>query len=164
MDPRRIVAEGYDRVADRYAQWAYHEVVDEARPRYVALVLDSLPEGASVLELGCGGGGPSTRQLAARFSLTGVDISARQVELARQSAPGATFIHADMSRVEFPSSSFDGVVAFYAPPSEAHERARRDRLSVLLAQGRAEGLPLVGFWVDCLPRALVSPRRSGLVL
>jgi SAM-dependent methyltransferase len=113
-DPRRIVAEGYDRIAERYARWAHHKVVDEARPRYTAVLLEALPEGASVLELGCGGGGPTTQALAARFALTGVDISARQIEFALRHVPTAEFLHADMTRVAFPPASFDGVAAFYA--------------------------------------------------
>ena len=34
-----------------------------------------LPKGARVLELGCGAGVPDTQRLAARFQLTGVDVS-----------------------------------------------------------------------------------------
>jgi SAM-dependent methyltransferase len=113
-DPRRVVAAGYDRIAERYARWAYHEVVDEARPRYTAVLLEALPEGARVLELGCGGGGPTTQALATRFALTGVDISERQIEIARRYVPNAEFLHADMTRVAFPPESFDGVAAFYA--------------------------------------------------
>jgi len=52
--------------------------------------------------------------LAERFALTGMDISTRQIELARRNVPGATFIHGDMTRVRFPPASFDGVAAFYA--------------------------------------------------
>jgi SAM-dependent methyltransferase len=113
-DPRRIVAAGYDRMAERYASWATREVVDATRARYEALLLERLPAGARVLELGCGGGGPTTRRLAARFALTGVDLSARQIALARAAVPDAAFVHGDMTRVAFSPRSFDGVAAFYA--------------------------------------------------
>jgi SAM-dependent methyltransferase len=113
-DPRRIVAEGYDRMAERYARWAAEGLADGARPRYEAVFLGRLPAGARVLELGCGGGGPTTRRLAARFALTGIDLSARQIDLARANVPGAEFVHGDMTRVAFPPGSFDGVAAFYA--------------------------------------------------
>lgn len=43
----------------------------------------ALPEGARVLELGCGSGNITTRRLAERFIVTGMDISARQIELAQ---------------------------------------------------------------------------------
>jgi SAM-dependent methyltransferase len=113
-DPRRIVADGYNRMAERYAWWSRDEVVDATRPKYLSLLLDSLPNGADVLELGCGAGGPTTRQLADRFKLTGVDISERQIELARLAIPHATFVCDDMRRMSFPSRTFDAVVSFYA--------------------------------------------------
>jgi SAM-dependent methyltransferase len=112
-DPRQIVAAGYDRIAERYADWAINAVVDEARPRYVSLILDRLAPGADVLELGCGGGGSTTRQLADRFALMGVDISSRQIELARRNLPAARFIHADLAELDLTPASFDAVVAFY---------------------------------------------------
>lgn len=110
----RTVAAGYDRIAERYARWLSDEVVDDVRPRYTQLLLDALPAGAAVLDLGCGGGGPTTRQLAERFALTGVDLSARQVELSRQNVPNATFRQADMTTLSFEPSSFDAVASFYA--------------------------------------------------
>jgi ubiquinone/menaquinone biosynthesis C-methylase UbiE len=63
MDPKRIVREGYDRIAERYAVWAGHARTDE-RERYTRVLLDALPLGASVLELGCGSGVPTTLALA----------------------------------------------------------------------------------------------------
>ena len=36
------------------------------------------------------------------------------LELARQQAPGATFVKADMTALDFPPGTFDAVVAFYS--------------------------------------------------
>jgi SAM-dependent methyltransferase len=113
IDPRRIVADGYNTIADRYFDWS------DARPsatrlRWLARALELIPEGSDVLDLGCGAGVPMTRSLAMGRRVTGVDISARQVELARAAVPEATFIHADMSALELPPASFDAVVAFYS--------------------------------------------------
>ena len=55
--------------------------------------------------------------------MTGVDISARQLEIARSEAPAATYLHADMASVAFPPDSFDGVAVFYSlfhVPREEH--------------------------------------------
>jgi SAM-dependent methyltransferase len=112
-DPRRIVADGYDRIAETYAAWvARGEGVH--RQRHLALLEAELPAGASVLDLGCGAGLPVAGRLAERFVVTGIDISARQIELARQNVPAATFIHADMTTVELPPASFDAIVAFFS--------------------------------------------------
>jgi cyclopropane fatty-acyl-phospholipid synthase-like methyltransferase len=73
-----------------------------------------LPAGASVLDLGCGAGVPVARDLAVDFSMTGVDVSAVQIDRARRLVPTATFVQADMVTVEFQPQSFDAVVCLYA--------------------------------------------------
>ena len=123
-DPKQIVEQGYDHVAGRYLAWAGGVRVAE-RAKYTALLLDRLPAGAEVLELGCGAAAPTTRLLAEKFRVTGVDISARQIALARQNVPGAQFLQADMTRLDFPPASFDAVTAFYAighAPRDEHPR------------------------------------------
>ena len=113
LDPKRLVEQGYDRIAGRHHEWGA-----QARPgekaRYAAVLFERLPGGASVVELGCGSGSTTTERLAERFQLTGVDISARQIELIRQRIPHATFIQADMASLDFPAESFNGVAAFYS--------------------------------------------------
>jgi SAM-dependent methyltransferase len=52
--------------------------------------------------------------LAQHFAVTGVDLSARQTELARQNVPNATFLQADMTALTLPPASFDAVVAIYS--------------------------------------------------
>ena len=112
-DPRRIVADGYDAIAERYFAWS------DARPSpprlaWLARTLERVPAGSEVLDLGCGAGVPMTRALADGRAVTGVDISARQIELARAAVPGARFIHADMTGLDLPSDSLDAVVAYYS--------------------------------------------------
>ena len=113
MERKRIVEQGYDRIAERYAMWAAQVWSDE-RARYMGLIVSSLPDRAEVLELGCASGGPTTQALAARFRLTAVDLSARNVELARANVPSASFLHADMTKLEIEPASFDAVVAFFS--------------------------------------------------
>jgi len=105
-----------------YAGWASTVRANE-RARYTAELLERLPAGAAVLELGCGAGIPTTRALAERFAVTGVDIAARQIELARQNIPSAQFIHVDMATLDVAPASFDAVAAFYSIihlPREEH--------------------------------------------
>jgi SAM-dependent methyltransferase len=113
MERKRIVEQGYDRIAERYAAVAARERSDE-RARYTDLIARGLPDGATVLELGCGAGGTATQALAERFALTGVDLSARNDDLARVNVPIATFLHAEMTALEFESERFDAVVAFFS--------------------------------------------------
>jgi ubiquinone/menaquinone biosynthesis C-methylase UbiE len=112
-DPKKIVADGYNQIADGHLAWARRTRTEE-RARYASVLLDRLSPGARVLELGCGAGIPTTRQLAARFSVTGVDISHEQLARAWQNVPGASFVLADMTEIRFAPGSFDAVAAFYA--------------------------------------------------
>lgn len=113
IDPREIVARGYDTVAERYLEWS---PLRPSGPRlaYLERACELIPAGSHVLELGCGAGLPMTQALAERRDVTGVDISATQVELARRNVPAATFLHADMTTVAFDPGSFDAVAAFYS--------------------------------------------------
>ena len=113
VDPKRIVADGYDRVAAQYLAWSGLRP-SAARLRALDLAEERIPRGSDVLELGCGAGEPMTRTLARGRRLTGVDISAAQLALARRNVPTAAFLQADMTAVSFEPASFDAVVAFYA--------------------------------------------------
>ncbi len=90
----------------------------DARDPVTLTALDELarglPDGGTVLDLGCGAGVPVTQWLAQRFVVTGVDVSARQLELAGQRVPGATLIKASMTEVDFAPGAFDAAVAFYS--------------------------------------------------
>src|SRR5690242_12506740 len=95
-EAKRIVAAGYDVIARRYMEWSDLDP-SPARLRYLARLLELVPLGTDVLELGCGAGIPVTQALAAWRQVTGVDISAAQVALAREHVPQATIIQADMT-------------------------------------------------------------------
>ncbi|MDQ2967631.1 MAG: class I SAM-dependent methyltransferase [Actinomycetota bacterium] len=110
-EPKEIVARGYDAIALRYAEWAGK--VDSPVMEWVRDLDTRLEDGADVLELGCGRGVPATRELARRHRVTGVDISAVQIELARHHVPEASFVHADAMDLEVAPASFDAVAALF---------------------------------------------------
>jgi len=111
--PEKIVALGYDEMASDYGSWALrHERHD--RDKYTKLLIERLPDGSKLLELGCGPGDPTTKTLARHYKVTANDISESCLELARKNAPGAEFILSDMTALDFPANSFDAVVAYYA--------------------------------------------------
>lgn len=112
-DPKQVVAAGYDAMAERYLAWSGLRP-SAARLRYLALADELVPAGADVLELGCGAGVPVTATLAVGRTLTGVDISAVQIGLARANVPSATFVRADLTTLGFDAATFDAVVAFYS--------------------------------------------------
>jgi SAM-dependent methyltransferase len=110
---KAVVAQGYDSLGQDYMAWA-SAIRDDPRERMLAEFSARMAPGARVLDLGCGTGLPSTKALAGRFVVTGIDISEGQIQAARHNVPEASFIHADMAQIEFEPGSFDGVTAFYA--------------------------------------------------
>lgn len=113
-DPRTdLVARGFDAIADEYLQWTMR-IEGDPKLAYARELSTRLSIGARVLELGCGAGEPCTRLLAERFQVTGVDLSEEQIRRARENVPGAEFVHADFTTLEYEPASFDAVAAFYA--------------------------------------------------
>jgi SAM-dependent methyltransferase len=119
---KSVVARAYDAMVEEFLEWGARGN-DTTRDELLAAFMARLPAGGSVLDLGCGAGIPSTRLLAERFRVTGVDISAAQVAAARRNVPLATFLQADLAALEFAAGSFDGIAAFYSishVPREEH--------------------------------------------
>lgn len=117
---KRIVAEGYDQVAERYVAWSGK---DPIRLHYVDRLIKSVPHGGRILDIGCGSGDPVAVRLVEHFDVVGVDISATQVAFARRNVPAARFIESDIMEVRFPPLEFDAVCAFFSIthlPREEH--------------------------------------------
>jgi ubiquinone/menaquinone biosynthesis C-methylase UbiE len=111
LDGKRIVREGYDAVAEAYL------AARQISAQEAALLADftrRLPPGARVLDAGCGAGVQAGTLLEAGCLVTGVDFSAAQLALARERAPGARFMQADMTTLALPDATFDGVCCLYA--------------------------------------------------
>ena len=127
-DVKRVVEEGYDAIADRFAEWQ-RAIVGSTRLERVEALLELLPPEPDVLELGIGAGVRSSRLLAERGRLTGVDLSAEQLRRARERIPHATLLQSDVTEVELDDEAFDAVVAAYVlnhiPQDELAPLARR---------------------------------------
>jgi SAM-dependent methyltransferase len=118
--PFDVVRAGYDEIGSRYREWSSAGAV---RLRWVTRLLDELQPDSLVVDLGCGPGEPATRLLAERHRVIGVDASLVQLSLARQAAPSAMLVQADMTCFALRRSSVDAVASFYAlghVPSHRH--------------------------------------------
>jgi SAM-dependent methyltransferase len=113
MNERTTVAAGYDVLAETFAAWS-SGVADPARDELFADFVGRLSAGARILDVGCGSGTAWSAGLGARFAVTGIDVSARQVEAARTNVPTGTFLVADVTSVTFENASFDAAVALYS--------------------------------------------------
>jgi SAM-dependent methyltransferase len=75
------------------------------------------------MDLGCGAGEPITSALSHRSKVIALDISEAQLALARERAPAAVLVRADMAELQIRPASLDAVVAFNSiihVPRRAH--------------------------------------------
>ena len=123
-----LVSAGYDAIHGRYADWAGYDTSRRGHYLRLAAELGVLRSG-DALDLGCGTGRHATAHLAgAGFQVTGLDLSARSIEVARREVPAARFLVGDMATIAFPAESFDLVTAFYSiihVPRDDHGRLLR---------------------------------------
>jgi len=109
-------AEAFDAIGERYDEAFPHK---EGQLSAGEWLIDSLPAGSRVLDLGCGTGVPTTRQMTdAGFEVVGIDLSRRMVQLAREYVPAATFHQLDIADLRpggpHDLGRFDAVAAFFS--------------------------------------------------
>lgn len=103
-------------------------------------LINKLPRHAKVLDAGCGAGVPITQILSKRFEVIGVDLSEAQIELAKQNVPQAAFLCKDMTQLDFPDNTFDGICSYYAIihiPREEHQSLFENFYRMLKPNGYA---------------------------
>ncbi|MBL8453561.1 MAG: class I SAM-dependent methyltransferase, partial [Zoogloea sp.] len=112
----------YDRHADAWHQRRSPRAsLEEA---WLTRFSAGLPDGASVLDLGCGTGQPMARWLAQRgFAITGVDSSAAMLAHARALLPAQEWVQGDMRTLAL-GRSFAGVLAWDSFFHLSHEDQR----------------------------------------
>jgi SAM-dependent methyltransferase len=148
-------AEAFDAIGDRYDEAFPHKEGQLAAGAWLTALL---PAGSRVLDLGCGTGVPTARQLVdAGLSVTGVDLSSGMLARARGHVPEADFVQADITDLAdggpLAAGSFDGIAAFFSllmlPRSEIPYAL--GALRNLLRSGGLLALSMVEADVDDVP-------------
>jgi SAM-dependent methyltransferase len=143
-------ARAYDRLSHRFLLGSFFE-------RIAADIGTKAPDGARVLDVGCGPGHLSirmARQLG--WDVTGLDLDPEMLEVARANAERTaddelrrpTFVLGDVASLSFPDASFDLVVSTLSMHHWADTRAGLSEIGRVLRPGG---------------RALVWDLRPGLV-
>jgi ubiquinone/menaquinone biosynthesis C-methylase UbiE len=120
MNFKKTVKDGYNAIAARYLAERSQASADV---RLLDDFIERLPANAKVLDAGCGAGVPIGQKLSKHFQVTGVDFSEAQIELAKRNVPNAEFLCEDMTKLDFPENTFDGITSYYAIihiPREEH--------------------------------------------
>ncbi|NUS15769.1 MAG: methyltransferase domain-containing protein [Streptomyces sp.] len=109
-------AAAFDAIGDRYDE-AFP--IKQSQLDAGSWLAAALPPGSRVLDLGCGTGLPTARQLVdAGHRVTGVDLSAGILDLAQRNVPEAEYVQADIAHLPpgppLEPGTFAGVAAFFS--------------------------------------------------
>jgi SAM-dependent methyltransferase len=101
----------FDRIGKRYDESFVERDVQVAEGGWL---ISQLSTPARVLDLGCGSGLPTCRQLLdAGVEVVGIDESSAMLELAAEQAPGGQYLHRDLRDIA-DLGEFDAAVAFFS--------------------------------------------------
>ena len=130
-----VVKSGYNQLGNLYT--LEREKADNWKE--VRAFTSQLPANGRVLDAGSGTGIPMARHLVqAGFEVVGIDFSITMVEAARDNVPDATFQQMNMTAIDLPPESYDGVISTYAIihiPRETHAGIFRSFHSILKPRG-----------------------------
>lgn len=116
------IYESYEKIVDWF---------DDARTKtlmeseYLNLIVNSIPVGGLILDLGCGTGEPIAQFFIRKgFKITGVDGSKNMIELCKKRFPGEHWIVSDMREINL-QQKFDAILAWHSFFHLGHDDQRK---------------------------------------
>ncbi len=107
----KLVRKGYDNIADVYLSSR-----DQFKnQKYLSKLNDLLKKKSTILDIGCGAGKPIDEYFINRgHKIIGLDISEKQIRLAKRNFPNQKFEVKNMSELKDEEYQVDAIVSFYA--------------------------------------------------
>ncbi|MBC2604113.1 class I SAM-dependent methyltransferase [Puniceicoccus vermicola] len=134
MDPKKL-AQSYDQIADHWNGEEFNS--DNGLPQH-RRALQFVRNPGLALDIGCGSSGRFIDLLLGEgFTVEGLDLSSRMIDLSRKRHPEVTFHHADITKWKIPQL-YDFITAWdsiWHMPLTAHESTLRKILQALKPGG-----------------------------
>jgi ubiquinone/menaquinone biosynthesis C-methylase UbiE len=147
----RRQAAAFDAIGERYDDVFPHKSGQIIATQWV---IDRLPAGGRVLDLGCGTGVPTAGMLAETgLDVVGIDVSTEMLALARRNVPTGRFVAMDLMELDGSLGRFDAVCAFFSLLMVRREdvpRALR-RVRTVLKPGAVVAIGMVEGDFDYVP-------------
>lgn len=103
------IREIYEKCADWFDT---HRGKNLMEKEYLDLIIQAIPQGGTILDVGCGSGEPIAKYFIEQgFSVTGIDSSSRMIQMCQHRFPQATFHCKDMRTLAL-SQRFDAILAW----------------------------------------------------
>ncbi len=129
-----LIREGYNEAADSYFKTRNRF----NNTKYLKKLSSLLKPSSTILDIGCGAGLPIDKFFIDKgHKILGIDVSGKQVGLARRNIPEGSFEVKDMSELKKGSYKADAIISFYAIfhiPREEHENLFK-KINSFLPQG-----------------------------
>jgi ubiquinone/menaquinone biosynthesis C-methylase UbiE len=116
MDPKEIVANGYNKIAQKYHNWDNHDYKNTNRLKYIQKICKMINK-YEILDIGCGSA-IWTKELfniTESNNITGIDISEVQIQMAKEIFPQAKqLICEDIMKINFKNKIFNAIIALFS--------------------------------------------------
>jgi 2-polyprenyl-3-methyl-5-hydroxy-6-metoxy-1,4-benzoquinol methylase len=127
----------YNKIVEKFS--AVRTQFHGREAEYLALLLEDLPQGATVLDLGCGTGIPMAQAvIAAGYTVVGVDQAEKLLDLAKATFPTQVWLLASMESYGF-DHQYHGVIiwdSLFHLERSSHEPILRQAIAGLPMGGR----------------------------
>lgn len=111
MDKSKLAVETYEKIASKYAQQYFDDMVDVP---YIDKFLTKLPKQAKILDVGSGPGQFANYMTGKGFEVIGIDFSKEMITIAKGKVSNVDFRQMDIRQLSFPDGYFDGIFAAYS--------------------------------------------------
>ncbi|MDD2680405.1 MAG: class I SAM-dependent methyltransferase [Candidatus Omnitrophica bacterium] len=139
MDPRILkTMKAYNEIAGAYAEENNSEKIVNNMIPLLDRFITYAGKGRYILDVGCGHGRDAKYFSEKGFNVTAIDLSKGLLAIAKKAAPKADFKVMDMTELDFPDSSFDGLWAcasFLHVPKEFANDTLKGFYNVLMPEG-----------------------------
>lgn len=126
----------YEKIVDWFDAHRYKGLMEKP---YLDLMIKSIPKGASILDLGCGAGEPIAQFFIEKgYQVTGVDGSAKMIEVCKKRFPSERWIIGDMRTFHL-DKCFDVVLAWHSLFHLPHDD-QRAMFAIFAAHLKADGI------------------------